>query len=164
MGFKLVEIPELSGRACKIYSVAEEGAEETLFDFFLDEMDLHFQDAVDEIWDKLLFMGKEGGARIQFFKENEGKPGDGVVALLAEPGFPIRLYGIRFGLVLLILGDGGAKSPAIRAWQEDKKLCTTATQMIRLSELITQRIKDKSIQIAADGSLIGELSFDEDIT
>lgn len=163
MAFSLVEIPELSGSACKIYSVAEDGAEDTLFDFFLDEMSGRFQQAVDEIWDKLLFIGKEGGARVQFFKENEGKPGDGVVALLNAPAFPIRLYGIRYGSILLILGCGGYKGPTVRTWQGDATLTKAATQMIRLSELITQRIKDKSIQIEEDGTIIGELSFEEDL-
>lgn len=163
MGFRLVEIPELSGRVCKIYSVAEDGTEDTLFDFFLDELYADYQDYVDEIWDKLLFIGKEGGARIQFFRENEGRPGDGVVALLNKPGFPIRLYGIRYGSVLLILGGGGYKGPTIRSWQKDEKLRKAAGQMIRLSEIVCQRIKDKSIRILEDGTITGELSFNEDI-
>ena len=163
MAFSLVEIPELSGSACTIYSVAEDGAEDTLFDFFLEEMSERFPQAVDEIWDKLFFIGKEGGARVQFFKENEGKPGDGVIALLNAPGFPIRLYGIRYGSVLLILGGGGYRGPTVRTWQGDAKLTKAATQMIRLSELITQRIKDKSIQIVGNGALTGDLDFEEDI-
>lgn len=164
MGFSLVEIPELSGRECKIYSVANDGDENTLLDYFLDEMFENYESAVDEIWDKLRFIGKEGGARFHFFRENEGRPGDGVVALLDEPGFPIRLYGIRYGSILLILGGGGPKGPQIRAWQEDKQLSIAAKQMIRLSELITERVKDKTISIMPDGSLAGDLFFDEELT
>ena len=111
MGFGIVKITDLSGDACKIYSVARDDSEDTLLELFLDE-----------IINKLRFMGLEGGAREGFFRENEGKPGDGVVALLNAPHFPLRL-----------------------------------------SALITQRIKDKEISLASDGSIIGNKHFEEDL-
>ena len=93
MSFKLVEIPALSGPACKIYSIAYDGSSETSFDGFQDRMDREgFSDEVDQIWYSLRFMGEEGGARIQFFREDEGRPGDGVVALLKKKRFTLRLY------------------------------------------------------------------------
>ena len=162
MSFRLVEITELSGTACKIYSVSIDEAEDTLFDYFLDRLSDGYPKAVEEIWNKLLFMGEEGGVRLHFFRENEGHPGDGVVALLDEPRFPLRLYGIRFGTVLLILGDGGYKAPQIHAWQEDETLSRAAKQMIILSAKITERIRDKSIRIDIDGTLKGDLVFEED--
>ena len=99
MGFGIVKITDLSGDACKIYSVARDDSEDTLLELFLDEFD------------------SEG-----FFRENEGKPGDGVVALLNAPHFPLRL-----------------------------------------SALITQRIKNKEITLASDGSIIGNKHFEEDL-
>ena len=152
MGFGIVKITDLSGDACKIYSVARDDSEDTLLELFLDE-----------IINKLRFMGQEGGAREGFFRENEGKPGDGVVALLNAPHFPLRLYGIRFGTSLLILGSGGKKGIHTRTWQQDSKLKSSAEQMIRLSALITQRIKDKEITLASDGSIIGNKHFEEDL-
>ena len=140
MGFGIVKITDLSGDACKIYSVARDDSEDTLLELFLDEFD------------------SEG-----FFRENEGKPGDGVVALLNAPHFPLRLYGIRFGTSLLILGSGGKKGIHTRTWQQDSKLKSSAEQMIRLSALITQRIKDKEITLASDGSIIGNKHFEEDL-
>ena len=162
MGFRVVEIEELSGPACKIYSIAYDGnGDDTLFDEFLDRLDEEYPNEVDEIWAKLLFMGKEGGARIQFFRENEGEPGDGVVALLKESGYPLRLYAIKYGTILLILGSGGYKDPKISAWQEDEILTKHAQEMIRISAKITERIKEKDIVISPDGTLTGDLYFEE---
>lgn len=164
MRFEIVEIEELSGDACKIYSIIEDGSADTLFDEFLEEMDVDHSSDVDTLWDKLRFIGKEGGARIQFFRENEGKPGDGVVALLNASRFPLRLYCIRFGSVLLILGGGGYKDRSIRAWQDDEKLRKAAIRMEQISSVITVRIRNREILIGPDGSLSGDLVFeDQDI-
>lgn len=161
MGFAIVEIPELSGPCCKIYSIAYDGSEDTLLDSFLDGMLEQYPDEVTELWNRLMFMGLEGGAREQFFRLNEGKPGDGVVALLKEPDFPLRLYGIRYGTILLVLGSGGYKPKGIRSWQDDPKLSQRVEEMIRISEMITNRIKDKDIIINNNGSLEGELIFED---
>ena len=162
MGFRIVEIEELSGPACKIYSVAYDGnGGDTLFDDFLDRMDEKHPEEVEEIWQKLHFMGREGGARISFFRENEGSPGDGVVALLKESGFSLRLYAIRYGSILLILGSGGYKEASVRAWQDDEGLSRHVRTMMNISALITERIKNKEITIGSDGSLEGDLVFAE---
>ena len=158
-----MKIKDLSGDACKIYSVARDGSEDTLLESFLDKFDADYPKQIEEILIKLRFMGLEGGAREGFFRINEGKPGDGVVALLNAPHFPLRLYGIRFGTSLLILGSGSCKGGTIRTWQGDAQLKNAAEQMIRLSALITQRIKDKEITLAPDGSIIGNKYFEEDI-
>ena len=162
MGFRIVEIEELSGSECKIYSVTYDGNRgETLFDEFLDRLEEDYPEEVDEIWAKLRFMGNEGGARIQFFRENEGTPGDGVVALLKESGYPLRLYAIRYGTILLILGSGGFKDPKTAAWQDDDILRKHALEMISISAKITERIREKDIIIGPDGSLTGDLYFED---
>ncbi len=162
MGFRVVEIKELSGPACKIYSIAYDGGGgDTLFDEFLDRMDEHFPDEVDELWATLKFMGKEGGARIQFFRENEGVPGDGVVALLKESGYALRLYAIRYGSTLLILGSGGYKGVGVAAWQDDEILSQHASEMIVISAKITERIREKDITHGPDGTLRGDLYFED---
>ena len=124
-------------------------------------MDAEYPEEVDELWARLVFMGREGGARLRFFRENEGKPGDGVVALLKDVGYSLRLYAIRYGTVLLILGSGGYKSAETAAWQDDEILRKHASEMIRISALITERIKDKEITICPDGSLTGNLYFED---
>ena len=163
MSFKIVEIPELSGTACRIYSIAYDGSMETSFDSFQDKMDADgYSSEVDEIWYSLKFMGKEGGARIQFFKEDEGHPGDGVVALLKKKRFVLRLYCIRYGNGPLILGGGGYKPPSVRSWQDVTELNISAQELIRISALITERIKNKEIVLSPDGSLEGNLEFDDE--
>ncbi|MCR5433024.1 MAG: hypothetical protein K6F20_01375 [Bacteroidaceae bacterium] len=163
MGFGIVKLTDLSGDACKIYSVARDGSEDTLLELFIDKFDAQYPKQIDEVLNKLRFMGFEGGAREGFFRKNEGKPGDGVVALLNAPNFPLRLYGIRFGTSLLILGSGGKKGAETRTWQQDNSLREAAEQMILLSALITQRIKDKEIILVSDGSIMGDKHFDEEI-
>ena len=163
MSFKLIEIPALSGPACKIYSIAYDGSSETSFDGFQDRMDEEgFADEVDQIWYSLRFMGEEGGARIQFFREDEGRPGDGVVALLKKKRFALRLYCIRYGNGPLVLGDGGYKPPSAQTWQDVPYLSACVEELMRISILITRRIKDKEIKLAPDGTLTGDLEFDDD--
>ena len=160
MRYKIVEITELSGPACKIYSVVFGDGKDTLFDIFEDRMDTDYPDAVDDIWYSLRFMGEEGGARIQFFRVDEGQPGDGIVALLRRKGFVLRVYCIRYGNCTLIVGDGGLK--AVRSWQDDPHLTSCVKQLMAISERITERIKEKEIVFLPDGSLMGNLEFDLD--
>lgn len=164
MSFKIIEIPELSGPACRIYSIAYDGSKDTTFDCFQNRMDNEgYSDEVDKIWYSLEFMGKEGGARIQFFKEDEGRPGDGVVALLKKKRFALRLYCIRYGNGPLILGNGGVKPPTKRSWQDVTELNDCVEELMRISNLITERIKSKDIKLAPDGSLVGDLEFDDEM-
>ena len=160
MWLKIVEITELSGPACKIYSIAYDGSEDTLFDFFLDGLSDDYPAEVEEIWDRLEYMGKEGGARIQFFREDEGRPGDGIVALLKESGFSLRLYCIRYGSNTLVLGNGGYKSPKTRAWQDDSHLTECVDELMLISSLLTEKIKNREIVFASDRSLRGDLEFE----
>lgn len=162
MRYKIVEITELSGPACKIYSVIVGDGEKTLFDIFQDRMDVDYPDAVDEIWYSLRFMGEEGGARIQFFREDEGRPGDGIVAMLKKKRFALRVYCIRYGTITLIVGDGGFKPPSARAWQDDPHLTACVKQLMSISGKITEKIKDKEIWFSPDGSLLGNLEFETD--
>ena len=60
MGFRIVEIEELSGPACKIYSIAYDSDKgDTLLDEFLDRMDAEYPAEVDELWARFVFMGRE---------------------------------------------------------------------------------------------------------
>lgn len=72
----------------------------------------------------------------------------------------LRLYGIRYGSSILVLGSGGEKSKQIRAWQEDSKLKKEAEIIIKISADINQRIKDKEIEFSEDYTeLTGNLNF-----
>ena len=92
----------------------------TLFDYFYDEWHKVLPDEVDNIAFRMYAIGNRFGAREQYFKMFEGKPGDGVCALFDVPNSKLRLYGIRFGSIALILGGGAEKPKNIRSWQEDQ--------------------------------------------
>ena len=160
MKFKIVELPELSGPACRIYSVIYDGGEDSLYEAFDASVYDTYPDESDEIWNTLMFMGKEGGARIQFFREDEGRPGDGIVALLKKKRFSLRVYCIRYGNGPLIVGNGGPKQ--VRAWQDDPHLTACVQELMDISFLITERIKDRDIRIAADGTFQGNLEFEKE--
>ena len=72
MNFELVEIPSLSGDCCQIFSILIEGEEQTLFENFAEEYEEEYVDEIADMYNSLKFMGNEGGARPQFFKDKEG--------------------------------------------------------------------------------------------
>ena len=161
MKFKIVELPELSGPACRIYSVIYDGGEDSLYEAFDASVYDTYPDESDEIWNTLKFMGREGGARIQFFREDEGRPGDGIVALLKKKRFSLRVYCIRYGgNGPLVVGNGGPKM--VRAWQDDPHLAACVQELMAISSLITERIKDREIRIAVDGTFQGNLIFENE--
>lgn len=102
------------------------------------------------------------GARESFFKTKEGNPGDGICALYDQPGSKLRLYCIRFGQELVILGGGGPKPKAIRALQEDEKLKTENYTLRQISKNIMAAVKDKNLKFSKDFlDFEGDLRFEE---
>ncbi|MBS0030293.1 hypothetical protein ACTJJ0_23835 [Chitinophaga sp. 22321] len=163
MNYEIVELENLSGSQATIYSVIMENDEVTLFDHFILENSATNRDEVKFILGRLLEIGENTGARDIFFKHNEGKPGDGVCALYDLPDSQLRLYCIRYGNSAVLLGGGGPKSRKIRSWQEDLKLSREATNMIRISKDILERMLDGEIRWSGDGmQLLGNLIFSND--
>ena len=162
MRYAIEEIEDLSGNACHIYSLREEGSENSLFDDFVVENADLYGDEVIDIYNRLKYIGKEGGAREGYFKLHEGKPGDGIVALYDKPESKLRLYCIRYGMVTLIVGDGGAKPKNVRAWQEVPELEKSVKYLMMISNKVKEAIQEKSIRFTEDGKLIGELTITDD--
>lgn len=162
MQYEIVEMSEFSGAGATIYSVIENNAHETLFDSFVRTYLFKHRNALKNILARLETIGKITGAKEGFFKLNEGKPGDGVVALFDLPDFTLRLYCIRLGKNVLILGGGAEKSKSIRAWQEDEKLTKEVQKMMKISNLILQNILAKETYWSEDGfELLGNLYFND---
>ena len=101
-----------------------------------------FHNEIKDINKKLYTIGNTTGARLSYFKEREGKPGDLVCALYEKPKINLRLYCIRFGHSVIIRCGGGPKNNYTRAWQDDKKLNEEAERMIKYSSDIHKRIND----------------------
>lgn len=160
MKFELVELPRLSGKKSTIYSLIINDDSLTLFDKFIEENDPKFPDEIDSIFDTLNKIGHKYGASREFFKENEGKLGDLVCALYDTPNSNLRLYCIRLGNAVIILGGGGHKPKTIRALQENPKL-TKENELLRIfSELLHQKMLDKEIYWNGDMELNGDLIID----
>lgn len=162
MKCKLVKVNELSGINASIYSVVINDEAETLLDKFINESIISFKNETKDLIKRLKTIGNKTGARPQFFKLNEGAPGDGVCALYDNPNSNLRLYCIHYGNELIIVGGGGHKPKTIRALQEDEKLKSENYFLKWLSAEISNRVKEKTIQFANDYfDFEGDLEFEE---
>lgn len=163
MNFEVVKLTDFSGEKATIYSVIVEDEDATLFDHFIEENETHYPEETLDIVKRLTAIGRATGAKIDFFKDKEGVPGDGVCALYDQPDSYLRLYCIRYGNCAVILGGGGPKSKSIKALQEDEKLTEENYRMREVSQVIMNALKEKDIRWSSDGmELIGDLKFTQD--
>lgn len=145
MKYELVKLNKMSGNKASIYSILLEDEQKTLFDCFIEENKNSFISELKSISDRLKTIGHITGAKEDFFKHKEGNPGDGVCALYDLPGSQLRLYCIRYGSLIVILGGGGYKPKGMRAFQEDPKLKKENYFLRQVSSAIQKRIADKEI-------------------
>lgn len=163
MKYKLVKLQKLSGNKASIYSVVQNDETESFLEKFVRENKISFINETKNILMRLKSIGHTAGARENFFKIFEGKLGDGVCALYDEPGSNLRLYCIRYGTQLVVVGNGGPKPKRISAFQEDDKLTDENYFLRWLSGEITSRIKDKEILYTNDHlDFAGNLEFEDD--
>jgi len=151
---ELVELEEFDPAMGHIYSVAVDDSNKTLFDLFLEENDADYRLELAEIITKLKTMSSMTGFTDNYFKLNEGTLGDGVCAITDLKG-KLRLYCIRFGNILLVLGGGGPKSKLIRTLQEDPKLLMENNNVRIISAAMAKAIREKELRIEEDGSIFG---------
>jgi hypothetical protein len=156
---ELVESSLLSGNCATIYDVVIDGGEKLFERFVMENIEIHRKE-IKNILDKLQTIGHETGARINHFKENEGNLGDGVCAMFDLPAKKLRLYCVRYGTEIIILGGGGVKE--VRTWQDDPKLTSEASLIIKIAKQINKAIKENDIEYSNDfmkfeGDLIFEI-------
>lgn len=160
---EIVKLEQFSGSLASVYSVVLDGEHQTLLNKFIAENIISHKSETKNILKRLMTIGHNTGARIDFFKEWEGKPGDGVCALYDEPDSKLRLYCIHYGKQIIIVGSGGEKPKKIRALQENDKLKDENYLLREISNQITNRIKEKDIKYSTDGlNFIGDLVFDDE--
>lgn len=160
MKCKIVKLDQFSGDEASVYSVYMDEAKSTLFEEFMKENIISFKSELIDIVKRLKTIGSKTGAREGFFKINEGDLSDGICALYDEPNSKLRLYCIRYGNDIIILGGGGEKPKNIRAFQENEKLEKENYLLREISKEITKRIKDKDIKRSEDYlDFEGELEF-----
>lgn len=138
-----------------------DGETKTLYEIFLAENYPSHLSEIVQINKNLQIIGSKTGAIDGFFKLYEGKYGDGVCALYDKPKYKLRLYCIKYGSQIIVIGGGGPKSKRTKALQNDPKLKSENYFLRRLSEQITVRLKS-DIQISDDGlDLLGDLEFED---
>lgn len=162
MKFEIVELDDFSGPKATIYSVRIDDEEDTIFEKFLEENKDKFEVEVLDILERLDLICFEHGARRRHFKENEGGLGDLICALYDSPAANLRLYCIRLGSAVIILGGGGHKPKTIRALQEDIKLTQENYLLREISKQLRLRMKDGEIFWLNDAELGGNLIIDTD--
>jgi hypothetical protein len=162
MKFEIVELEDFSGPQASIYSIRVNNEDETLFEKFLNENKDTFENEVFDILQRLDLIGYEHGARRRYFKENEGNLGDLICALYDNPVANLRLYCIRMGSAVIILGGGGYKPKTIRALQEDAKLTQENYLLREISKLLGAKMKEGEIYWINDYELGGNLIIDTD--
>jgi hypothetical protein len=165
MKCKLVKLSRFSGDKASIYSVIVNNDNQTLFDKFIEENKISFINEITNILNRLKTIGNKTGARKDFFKEFEGNPGDGVCALYDIPGSNLRLYCIKYGTELIVIGGGGPKPKNFRSLQQDEKLTKENYFLRWLSTEIYKKRKDKEIFFINDcQDFTGDLEFYDDET
>jgi putative component of toxin-antitoxin plasmid stabilization module len=161
MKYKLVRENLLSDKMASVYIIEEVKSGISSLDSFIRKYNNSFKDEIINILIRLKTIGKITGAREQFFKLNEGIPGDGVCALFDEPEKRLRLYCSRYGSLIIIVGGGGDKPKNMRALQESSQLATENYRLRKFSVEITKRIKARHIQFSDDGMHFkGDLEFE----
>jgi hypothetical protein len=159
MNLELVKLIDFSGKEASIYSLLDMNEGRTLFEKFISENKISFKSEIKDILMRLNSIGNKTGAREQFFKLKEGKPGDLVCVLKDEPNKKLSLYCIRFGKSLIIIGGGGPKTT--RTLQDDPKLTAENRILVKISDEIYQRLINKDIQYIHEGNdFEGDLEFE----
>ena len=140
----------LTGPMAIFYTIKLDGETLTLFEKFIIENKSNHSTELKNISERIQVMSKKTGARENFFKINEGEPGDGVCALYDDPDKNLRLYCVRYGSVVVILGNGGEKPKHMRALQESTKLTKENDIVKRISKGVTKAFREKYIRWAAN--------------
>lgn len=159
MKFRLVKLAKLSGAKTKIYSVIVEGDSLSLFERFLEENNESHHKELLEILTRIRSISQKEGAKEYFFKRGEGRLGDGVEALYDTTGRRLRLYCIRYGSVLLVLGGGGAKN--VRALQDDDKLKSENYLLREISKRLILAMKEGDLKWdEMEEDFVGEMEYE----
>lgn len=157
MTFSFKWIEKLSGKKATVYSVQlDDGTD--LFDQFLNENSAKYENDVKNILQRIRSISRKTGAQEHFFKTKEGNPGDGVCAFYDSPEKHLRLYCIRMGNTVIILGGGGPKPENVQALQEDPKLKHENYLLRNISKQITKKMKNGEIRFSDDElELLGDI-------
>ena len=161
MKFRLEKIERMSGPGASVYTVVLDDDDHSVFEQFIAEYSAEYKEELKYMVNLLTRMGKKWGAREQFFKDKEGAPGDLVSALYDDPDRKLRLYCIRYGGDLIILGGGGPKN--VRAWQDDENLSKHSRLMMTVADKVHERFQDGGLRWTLNyNDMSGDFEFDDE--
>lgn len=146
MKIKLVKIHNLSGIKTSYYSVCYGNSEITLFDEFNSDYRDSNKSLIDEITLRLKSIAHVTGANEFFFNPKKRKHGDNVCYLREAPQAKIRLFCIRYGEKLIILGNGGSKFVDGKLNLKNELLKKENERMAKISTLIDIKIHEGTLE------------------
>lgn len=160
MKYSLIKIEEFSGKGASVYSILPDDKDETLLDDFFNIHYNDFYEEIEDIIDKIEYIGLEVGARSNLINEGKGGLFDGVFDIRDRPDIQLRLYGLKLRHTLIILGGGGQKNT--KTIQDDPNLTYFQEILKDLSKQIDSRIADNEFGVSEDGyELIGNMDFEK---
>ena len=160
MKIKLVKINNISGGLTSFYSVCYEPSEVTIFDEFCSQYRNTYGSQIREINTRLLDMGTNMGANQFFFKPKRIKKGDNV-CILKEPHLTeMRLFCIKYGEKLVVLGGGGPKLKKIDSLASKNLLKKEQEKMSQISRLIDMKIQSGELEFSLNNmDFIGDFEL-----
>ena len=148
-------IPVYSGKKAKTYTIQFENSElSEYYQFVFDHKD-NFPTTILELNEKLKNMVKTHGLIEEFFTR-ECPESHNVFRIKNTD--ELRLYCIKFSNVAIILGRGGLKIPGTIKLSENPYLQDIVNQLMKIEDLIVERIKSKEIKVT-DDLIEGNLNF-----
>jgi hypothetical protein len=140
----------MQGKRGVLMTLREENSLQSETDsFFADVMQSHPEEAT-LLALKLEKMARHNGFQDQFFKMGEGSRMDNVCALSEGK---LRLYCLRYGNILLIMGGGGVKTT--RTYEDDASLHSKVKTLQKMSKALDRMIRDGEVKLMEYG-----MSFD----
>ena len=163
MKYELVKIEELCGEKLTTYSIASEGNDTTIFEEFLSDYSSSHTSEINQIVDMFVEMKERFGAREIYFKSMQGSPSSQLVRLKHKTIKELRVYCIKLGKSIIIVGGGGVKPSDKKALQEVPELKKQNYFTREISKELESKIKNKEITYNSDYTeLLGELFLGEE--
>jgi hypothetical protein len=160
MRCSLFKLTDISGPHATFYSICFAGRNYTVFDEFVTQHENSHLSELTEILARLQTMAQHTGARTEHFKPNQGKNGDDCCHLHDLPNKKLRLYCIRKGNAIVILGGGGPKPKHIRKWQHSKQLRSHMSNLMVVASQLNDRLDSGAVYYSSDDlELEGNLEF-----
>ncbi len=137
-----------------------EGSDSTFFEQFIEENEVQHAAALNNLAGQLDTFAHDLGARDHFFR-HEAPIGGWAHALRDDEG-KLRLYCIRYGSCLIVLGSGAPKPKGVGAWQTDPLLKPKVEATIAVADAIQEKIKEGDLKFSSDGfDFEGDLIFND---